>query len=146
MQLCTFFLNGVYFGIDVLKVQEVIRYPEITSVPLAPVDICGLINLRGQIITVVDLKRRLEMAENDTDRTSDEKLNFNIVLDTNSELVSLLVDDVGDVVEVDDSNFESTPATLKGKIRHLVEGTYKFADSFLLVLDTEKILTNKNYG
>lgn len=136
MQLCTFFLNGIYFGIDVLKVQEVIRHQEMTPVPLAPADIRGLINLRGQIVTVVDLKRRLEMLEN---TTNDEQLNFNIVLNTDSELVSLLVDDVGDVVEVGDNNFETVPATLKGKIRQLLQGTYKLQDDFLLVVDPDKI-------
>ena len=69
-QICTFFLKGVYFGIDVQHVQEVIRPQATTPVPLAPPDICGLINLRGQIITVIDLQRRLEMSEPQTQSTT----------------------------------------------------------------------------
>ncbi|AUB41567.1 cheW, purine-binding chemotaxis protein CheW [Nostoc flagelliforme CCNUN1] len=69
-QICTFFLKGIYFGIDVQHVQEVIRPQATTPVPLAPPDIYGLINLRGQIITVIDLQRRLEMSEPQTQSTT----------------------------------------------------------------------------
>ncbi len=139
MQLCTFFLNQIYFGIDVMQVQEVIRYQKTTPVPLAAEDIMGLINLRGQIITVIELKRRLKMNES----TTDEQTSFNIILQTRSQTVSLLVDEMGDVVEVDNSKFESTPATLKGKISQMLQGAFKFQDNFLLVLDAEKVLESE---
>ncbi len=138
MQLCTFFLNQIYFGIDVMQVQEVIRYQKTTPVPLAAEDIRGLINLRGQIITVIELKRRFKMNKSTTDETS-----FNIILQARSQTVSLLVDEMGDVVEVDDNDLESTPATLKGKISQMLQGAYKFKDSFLLVLDAEKVLESE---
>jgi purine-binding chemotaxis protein CheW len=141
MQLCTFFINEIYFGIDVMEVQEVIRYQEMTPIPLAPVDIAGLINLRGQIITVIDLKCRLEMNKK---LSVEEQGNFNIILRTHSELVSLLVDEMGDVVEIADSEFETIPATLKGKVRQMLDGAYKFEDDFLLVLNAEKVLKNKS--
>lgn len=139
MQFCTFFLNEIYFGIDVMQVQEVIRYQETTPVPLAANDIRGLINLRGQIITVIELKRRLEMNQ---EITTEEETSFNIILENHSQPVSLLVDKMGDVVEVDDKDFEPTPATLKGKISQMLYGAYKFENEFLLILDVEKILVN----
>lgn len=137
-QYCTFFLNKIYFGIDVLQVQEVIRFTEITPVPLAPLDILGLINLRGKIVTIIDIKSRLEM--NHTNNLNLEN-NYNIILNNNSELVSLTVDEIGDVVEVTESEFEPAPATLKGKIRSLLHGAYKIQDKFLLIIDVDKLLT-----
>ncbi len=136
-QFCTFFLNKMFFGIDVQHVQEVIRPQAVTRVPLAPADICGLINLRGQILTVIDLQKRLEMEESAM-RSSP---GFNIVVCTDDELVSLLVDDVGDVLAFPHNNLQPPPATLKGKMRQMLAGAYPLAEGFLLVLDTEKILS-----
>lgn len=142
-QFCTFFLNEIFFGIDVLQVQEVIRCTEITPIPLAPPDILGLINLRGKIITIINIKYRLEMNQDinylNLDAVELEK-NYNIILNNNSELVSLIVDEIGDVVEVTDSEFEPPPATLKGRIRSLLHGAYKLQDNFLLILNVEKLL------
>ncbi len=146
-QICTFFLNGIYFGIDTQQVQEVIRLSVITRVPLAPPDICGLLNLRGQIITVIDLQQRLDMGKSAmrsptklVTKLVDEQQGFNIVVRSNNEVVSLLVDDVGDVLEFTQSTFEPTPVTLKGRMRQMLKGAYPLKERFLLVLDTEKIL------
>lgn len=113
-----------------------------TRVPLAPSDICGLINLRGQIVTVIDVRCRLEMSESPALSLpdSDEQIAFNVVVRTNSEVVSLLVDDVGDILEVTQDNFEPPPATLKGRVRQLLQGAYKLKDGFLLILDIKKLL------
>lgn len=141
-QLCTFWLNGIYFGIDVQHVQEVIRPQVMTHIPLAPPDICGLINLRGQIITVIDLQQRLEMGES-TKRGNvqlEEPQGFNIVVCSDNEVVSLLVDDVADVLDFPENTFQPPPATLKGKMRHILAGAYPLTEGFLLVIDTEKIL------
>ena len=94
-QYCTFYLAGHYFGLDVLKVQEIIRYQEMTRVPLSPPVVRGLINLRGQIVTAIDLRSRPELA----DRPADQ-LPVNVVVHTDDEAVSLLVDEIGDVLEV----------------------------------------------
>ncbi|MFH7030129.1 MAG: chemotaxis protein CheW [Heteroscytonema crispum UTEX LB 1556] len=148
-QFCTFFVNGIYFGIDVQDVQEVIRFSEITRVPLAPSDICGLINLRGQIAIVINLQRRLEMSQlpvaedTNTEGEADEQFGYNIVVRTGSEVVSLQVDNIGDIVKVTEEDFEPPPATIKGKIRQLLRGTYKLPEGFLLILDTEKILNRQ---
>ncbi|MEH2069741.1 MAG: chemotaxis protein CheW [Nostoc sp.] len=142
-QLCTFFLKGVYFGINVLQVQEVIRPQAITRIPLAPPDICGLINLRGQIITVIDLQRRLEMSEPQTQsniKFVEQPQGFNIIVRSDDEVVSLLVDNIGDVLEFPQNTFQPPPATLKGKMLSMLAGAYPLPDGFVLVLDAEKIL------
>ena len=145
-QFCTFFLNDFFFGIDVRHVQEVIRYQEMTCVPLAPPNICGLINLRGQIVTTIDLRCRLEMGEFSVKSISElepEQLPYNVVIRTDNEVVSLLVDDIGDILEFTPGNFEPPPATLQGKLRQVLQGAYKLKDGFLLILDTEKVLEIK---
>jgi purine-binding chemotaxis protein CheW len=130
---CTFYVDGQYFGLDVLHVQEVIRYQEMTRVPLAPPVVRGLINLRGQIVTALDLRRRLELA----DRPADH-LPVNVVVHTDDGAVSLLVDEIGDVLEVPQQSFERPPETLRGMARELIRGAYKLPDRLLLILDTER--------
>jgi purine-binding chemotaxis protein CheW len=132
-QYCTFFLDGLYFGVEVQKVQEVIRYQEMTRVPLAPRVVRGLINLRGQIVTAIDLRRRLELTERPSDR-----LPMNVVVRGDDGAMSLLVDEIGDVVEVEQETFERPPETLSGVARELIRGAYKLKDRLLLLLDTEK--------
>jgi purine-binding chemotaxis protein CheW len=132
-QYCTFYVGGHYFGLDVLKVQEIIRYQEMTRVPLAPPVVRGLINLRGQIVTAIDLRRRLELP----DRPADQ-LPVNVVVQTDDGAVSLLVDEIGDVLEVSEKLFEPPPETLKGTTRELVRGAYKLTGRLLLILDAER--------
>lgn len=140
-QFCTFYLDAYYFGIDVLKVQEIIRYQEMTRVPLAPIVVRGLINLRGQIVTAIDLRRRLEMK----DRPADQ-LPVNVVVQTDDGAVSLLVDEIGDVLEVDQNSFENPPETLQGTARELIRGAYKLPNRLLLLLDTTKTVNLQNIG
>lgn len=132
-KFCTFTLDGMLFGVEVLKVQEVIRFQAMTRVPLAPSVVRGLINLRGQIVTAIDLRRRLELDERPADQ-----LPMNVVIRTEDEAVSLLVDEIGDVREVEEGAFERPPETLKGVAREVIRGAYKLKDRLLLVLDTEK--------
>lgn len=132
-QFCTFFIDGLFFGVEVLKVQEVIRYQEMTAVPLASRTIQGLINLRGQIVTAVDLRRRLELPAR-----QDDQLPMNVVVRSDDGAVSLLVDEIGDVVEIKDDVRERPPETLRGVARDLVTGVYKLKERLLLILDTEK--------
>lgn len=135
-QLCTFYLDNYFFGVDVLDVQEIIRHQEMTRVPLAPAVIEGLINLRGQIVTAIDMRRRLGLPERDSERQP-----INLIIKTDDDTAaSLIVDEIGDVLEVSDDVFEAPPATLQGEARELIEGTYKLEDSLLLVLDTVKTL------
>jgi purine-binding chemotaxis protein CheW len=132
-QYCTFYLDGRYFGIEVQKVQEVIRYQEMTRVPLAPPVVLGLINLRGQIVTALDLRRRLDLPERPADH-----MPVNVVVRTDDGAVSLLVDEIGDVLQVSEADFERSPETLRGAARDLIRGAYKLADRLLMILDTER--------
>ncbi len=132
-QYCTFRLDGHLFGIEVMQIQEVIRYQRMTRVPLAPSVVEGLINLRGQIVTAVDLRRRLELRERPAGEAP-----MNIVVRTDENAVSLLVDEIGEVVEVEEGQFETPPETLQGPARGLITGAYKLAGQLLLVLDTAK--------
>lgn len=132
-QYCTFHLDNLFFGVEVQKVQEVIRYQEMTRVPLASPVVRGLINLRGQIVTAIDLRRRLELKPRPAGQ-----LPMNVVVRTDDGPMSLLVDEIGDVLEVDGDCFERPPETLRGVARELIRGAYKFKDRLLLTLDTER--------
>jgi purine-binding chemotaxis protein CheW len=134
-QLCTFLVKDHLLGLELEKVQEVLNYQEMTPVPLAPRVIAGLINLRGNIVTAIDLRRRLEL----DDRPPDQ-LPTNVVLGEDLGSVALLADEIGDVVEVDQDSFEPRPETLEGVARHLIKGAYKLKGRLLLVLDTDSLL------
>lgn len=132
-QFCTFYLDGLFFGVDVLKVQEIIRHQAMTRVPLAANEVKGLINLRGDIVTAIDLRRRLRLP----DRPADAEPT-NVVVRDEEKAVALLVDEIGDVLEVDEENFEPTPETLDTAVRELITGVYKINGRLLHVLDTDR--------
>jgi len=132
-QYATFVVNDLFLGIDVLRVQEVLRYQEMTRVPLAPEVAAGLINLRGQIVTAIDMRRRLGLPP----RAQDE-LPLSVVMRTADGPVSLLVDEIGDVLEVDEATAEAPPDSLCAAARPLVSQVYKLKDRLLLVLDPEQ--------
>src|SRR5262249_35802277 len=94
-QFCTLYLENACYGIEVTRVQEIIRYQHLTRVPLAPGVVAGLMNLRGQIVTAIDLRRRLSLPAREGAR-----LPTNVVVQGESGVVSLLVDEVGDVLTV----------------------------------------------
>lgn len=133
-QFCTFFLDGSLFGVPVPQVQEVIRLQEMTAVPLAPDVVQGLINLRGQIVVAIDLRGRLVLSP----RAADD-VPMNVVIRTADGAVSLLVDEIGDVIEVEQSSFEVPPETLRGSIRQMILGVHKLDGRLLHVLDTEQV-------
>jgi purine-binding chemotaxis protein CheW len=132
-QFCTFFIDKQFFAVPVQQVQEVIRYQEMTRVPLVPPVIRGLINLRGQIVVAFDLRRRLGYP----DRPDDQKP-MNVVVRADGETVSFLVDEIGDVIEVEEDCAEHPPETLRAEMRELVQEVFKLKDHLLLVLDTER--------
>ncbi len=137
-QLCTFYLGEQTFGVDAQSVQEVIRYQEMTRVPLTAPSVSGLINLRGQIVTAIDMRKRLGYPSR-----PDDKLPMNVVIRSEEGAVSLLVDSIGDVIEVDDNAFETPPDTLQGPTRDLIGGSYKLNDRLLLVLNTKHVIHDK---
>src|SRR4051812_42958935 len=128
-RFCTFYLDGHYYGVEVAQVREVLRYQEMTRVPLTPPVIRGLMNLRGEIVPALDLRRRLELTEDSAGQPP-----MNVVIHTENGPMSLLVDRVGEVVEVDENAFERSPRTLRGVARFLIRGAYKLKDRLLLIL------------
>ena len=138
LRYCTFLIDDLLFGIEVSSVQEVIRYQQMTRVPLAPNSIHGLINLRGQIVTAIDLRSQL-----DRPRLEEGRLPMNVVVSVDQDAVSFLVDEIGDVLEIEDERFEEPPPTLQCRIRELVAGVLKLDRKLLLILDIESAAKTK---
>ncbi len=134
-QYATFFLNGMYFGVPVLQVQEVIRSPQVTRVPLAAPDVVGLVNLRGEIAPVIDLRRRLSLPVE-----KGPKDPLQVVVRSSEGAVGLMVDEIGDVIDVDLGSREPPPRTLPRGMVGLVTGVYKFDKALLLALDIESVV------
>lgn len=133
---CTFRIGDLTWGIQVSRVQEVIRSQPMTSVPLAPNTVAGLMNLRGQIVTAIDLAKKLGLPE-----VADQKPKMNVVVRSADGPVSLLVDEIGDVVEVEQEFFEQSPETVQESHREFIEGAMKLKDKLLLLLDTKRVLS-----
>jgi purine-binding chemotaxis protein CheW len=134
-QFATFTVGKMLFGIPVQEIQEVIKFQALTPVPLSSAVVRGLLNLRGQIITAIDLRRRLACVNPVSDAET-----MIVIVDYDEQRVSLLVDSVGDVLEVSSDSFEPLPSTVEGELRSLSKGVYKLADKLLLVLDTQAAL------
>ena len=133
-QMCTFWVGDLYLGVDVGSVQEVLRLETFTPVPLAPAAVLGLINLRGRIVTAIDLRRQLGVVKEDRPARQ-----MNLIL-ADSTGLSLVVDRVGDVAHVSEVDFEEPPDTLRGRSRRLIRGAYKLQERLLLVLDMNEAL------
>jgi purine-binding chemotaxis protein CheW len=131
----SFYLNGICFGVPIENVQEVLEFQEITPVPLSAAVLPGIINLRGQILTTINLKARLDLAENESDTQS-----MMIVVRTSEGPMNLVVDKIGNVLDVDASQFEKPTETLKAGVRAVTQHVCKLEGFLLLVLDTEKII------
>jgi purine-binding chemotaxis protein CheW len=140
-QFSTFFVADLFFGVDVLNVQEVLRFQQMTPVPQAPEVIEGLINLRGQIVTAIDMRRRLRLPPRAGDKPP-----MNIVIRTSDGAVSLLVDEIGDVLDMDPATYERPPENLHPAAKELIRGVYKLKGRLLLVIDAERTaeLTNSS--
>lgn len=132
-QFSTFYIADRLYGIEVTKVQEIVKPMEMTEVPLAPQHISGLINLRGQVATAIGIRQLFGRSEG-----SDADL-MNVVCNMDSHLISLQVDKIGDVVEVDEESFEPTPQTVPEHTRRFLDGVYKTGDKLLSIIDIDKI-------
>lgn len=124
------------FGVPVMKVQDVIAQSAICVVPLAPPEVAGTLNLRGRIVTAMDMRERFALPR----REPDERF-MSVILERGGELYALLVDDVGDVLWLSSSTFEPLPATLSPNWRALCVGLYRLETELLLALDIDKVLT-----
>jgi purine-binding chemotaxis protein CheW len=129
-QFCTFWLDDLFFGIDVRCIQEVIRHHEMTRVPRASRIVRGLINLRGQVVMAIDLRHRIGLPP-----LPSESESINVIIRTEERLMSLLVDKVGDILDLNEEQMEAPPETVRGEVRELIVGIYQLSDRLLLVLD-----------
>lgn len=132
-RMVTFTLDGHLYGVDVDAVQEVLRGQTRTRIPLSPVTLAGLINLRGQVLSAIDLRALLDLP--DRDDGSEPML---VVIRVAGEPVALMVDTIGSVVDVDADQFEPPPDTLTGVSRDLLLGAYKLEGQLLLALDVDR--------
>lgn len=132
-RICTFHLGGMILALPADDVREVVRHETPTPVPLAPPEVVGVINLRGEIATVVDVARRLGR------EPAPASAGIGLVLRSERGTLCLRAAREGDVVDADDQSFEPPPETLKGSARDLVSGTFKVGDSLVLLLDAGKI-------
>ncbi|MFN3584729.1 chemotaxis protein CheW [Phenylobacterium sp.] len=129
-------IGGQAFGVPVLQVQDVIAQTAINRVPLGPPEVAGSLNLRGRIVTAIDMRRRLGMEP----RGAGEGF-MSVIVERNGELYALLVDDVGDVLWLPASSHEPPPVTLSGDWRGVCSGLYRLEGELLLVLKVEEVLT-----
>jgi purine-binding chemotaxis protein CheW len=132
-QFATFLVAGHYFGIEVLHVQEVLREQRVTPVPFAPASVEGLINLRGQIVPAVNMRTLLHLPQQEGAAISPS-----IVVRTQHGPVSLQVDEIQDVLELDKSGHELPPGNLKHNLLELVTGIHRLDDRLLMLLDARK--------
>ncbi len=132
-QLCTFYVDRMFLGVPALGVQEVLPEQPMTPVPLAPRFVKGLMNLRGTIVTAVDLRARFGIGPR-----TDGRPPTNVVVYSGDESVSLLVDDAGDVIELDEATMDGPPETLPRALRELLVGIHKLDGTLLMVLDRER--------
>jgi len=122
-------------GIPVLKVQDVLGPQRVARIPLAPPEVAGLLNLRGRIVTAIDLRVRLGLPK----RAADQPY-MSVVVERNDELYSLIVDTVGDVLRVPQESFERNPPTLDDLWRGFSDGIYRLESGLLVVFDVDKLL------
>jgi purine-binding chemotaxis protein CheW len=135
-QLSTFHVGKYLFGVEVALVQEIVRMQPITPVPLSAPEIAGLINLRGEVLTAVDLRSRLGLPP----PPAGARPQVNVVVRVDEEPVSLLVDEIGGVQEISQVPFESTPSTVTAALGALLLGAYTMPEQLLLALDARALL------
>ncbi len=132
-QYCTFRVDDLYFGVSVGEVQEVLRHQPMSPVPRASDAIHGLINLRGQIVTAVDLRYCLGLPPREPDA-----LPMNVIVRSRGEVVSLLVDDIGDVIDTAGLELEPTPSNMPEAVQRVIIGVRPLPEAILLILDADK--------
>jgi len=135
-QFVTFTVAGQMFGVPVLRVQDILQTHKIASIPLAPAEVRGSINLRGRIVTVIDVRARLGLEPVD-DSATDQ---MGVTIEMGIDLYTLLADSIGDVVSLSHNSYEKTPGTLDPKWRDFANGVYRLDGSLMVVLDIERLL------
>jgi len=133
-QLVTMSVDGQLFGLPILSVQDIVETHNITQVPRTPSAISGIMNLRGRIVTVINLRRILGRSDDTTSR-------MGVTVEFHGDLYTILVDEIGEVRLLDRSDFEAAPATLDPKLKQLCTGIYRLDGELLAVLDVNQILS-----
>lgn len=139
VELATFFVGEALCGMDILKVQEINKLMERTWVPQAPEYVLGVLNLRGKIVTIIDLGKKLGLSA-----TQLSDATRNIIVDSQDEYIGLLVDRIGDVVLADWDKVEPPPSNISGVQGKFFEGVYKTENSLVGILDVEEVLKEKD--
>lgn len=134
-EFVTMYIDGQLFGIPVLQVQDVLGPQRIARVPLAPKEVAGSLNLRGRIVTAIDVRTRLGLPAK-----QENAKNMSVVVDHNGEFYSLLVDQVGEVMGLPAADYEKTPATLDERWKEISDGVYRLKETLLIVLDVNRLL------
>ncbi|EPR30446.1 CheW protein [Alkalidesulfovibrio alkalitolerans DSM 16529] len=138
LQLVTFSIGDEEFGVDILKVQEIIRTMEITKVPRAPEFVEGVINLRGKVIPIIDLRKRFGMETRQHDK--DTRI---IVIEINKMIVGFVVDSVSEVLRISADTVEPPPPVVAGLESEYIKGVGKLADRLLIMLDLDRLLSRE---
>ena len=139
LQLVTFSIGEEEFGVDILKVQEIIRTMEITKVPRAQDFVEGVINLRGKVIPIIDLRRRFGF----TSKKHDKHTRI-IVIEINNMIVGFVVDSVSEVLRIPASTVEPPPPVVAGVESEYISGVGKLHDRLLILLDLDKLLSGED--
>ncbi len=140
-QYCTFWVDDIYASLNVLDVREVIRAQKMTPVPTAPEAVRGLINLRGEIVTAIDLRIRMGLPLRPPGRDP-----MNIIVQTADGPVSFLVDEIGDILELPTERIERVPETIQMVCRNLTSGLFSLENGILLVLAPELVANLEEHG
>ena len=135
MEFATFYIGDALCGMDILRIQEINKHMEMTRVPQAPDYVKGILNLRGQIVTIIDLRQKLGLAPAGSDEDA-----RNIIVKSQEEYIGLMVDRISDVVNVDRDKLESPPASMDGVQGKFFKGVYKTEKSLVGILEMEEIL------
>ena len=142
MQLVGFGVGRERFGVDILAVQEIIRSTDVTPVPNSPSFVEGVINLRGDIIPVIDLRKRLSLL---IEGTSTEK-NWVLILSIGNRVVGFIVDNVSEVMKISEDNIDPPPAiVIAGLENQYIRGVCEIDNALLIILDFDSILFNEEY-
>lgn len=136
-EFLTIFINGQMFGIPILQVQDVLGQLKVAKIPLAPPSIAGALNLRGRIVTAINVRECLGLAPLESHKDV-----MSVVVENDGELYSLIIDQVGDVLSLSDGDYENTPATLDPAWRSVSLGIYRLDHKLLVVLDVPKLLNS----
>lgn len=130
-------IGGQMFGIPVLQVQDVLRQQIVTRVPLAPPEVAGALNLRGRIVTAINVRCRLGLPD-----LPEGSKTMAVVVEHESELYSLIIDRVGDVLSLVNSDFENVPPTMDDNWRDIATGIYRLDNQLMIVVDVSRLLRN----